>query len=136
MHDFSHYAHEALYYLHVIVTFLLDGLREGFSRVNGALLGLVIALFGAYFLHDWRKRIFAITLGATLVYLIAEIMLPVLANGASFRLPPNMLEVSYWRVALASHRPGESSPICGMRCSALPSTPDQACSTSTSPSWG
>ena len=32
--------------------------------------------------------------------------------------------------------PGESSPICGMRCSGLPSTPVQACSTSTSPSCG
>ncbi len=101
MHDFSHYGQEALYYLHVIINFIWSGFHEGFGRVNGAVLGLVIALFGAYFLNDWRKRILAITLGATLVYLIAEVMLPVLANNESFRLPPNMLDSSYWRVALA-----------------------------------
>ena len=37
---------------------------------------------------------------------------------------------------LASHTPGDSSPMNGIRCSGLPSTPDQTCSTSTSPSCG
>src|SRR5579863_2289229 len=101
MHDYHHYLQEIWYYLNVVFDFIWGGFHEGFGRVNGAVLGLIIALFGAYFLNDWRKRIFAITLGATLVYLIAEVMLPVLANNGSFRLPPNMLESSYWRMALA-----------------------------------
>ena len=37
---------------------------------------------------------------------------------------------------LASQMRGDSSPICGMRCSGLPSTPLQMCSTSTGPSCG
>ncbi len=100
-HDFHYYLQVAWYYLITVVNFILGGFHEGFGRVNGALLGLIIALFGAYFLHDWRKRIFAITLGATLIFLIAQVMLPVLADNASFRLPSNMIEVSYWRSAFA-----------------------------------
>ena len=101
MRDYHYYLNELWYYLHVAFNFIWGGFHEGFGRVNGALLGIIIALFGAYFLNDWRKRIFAITLGATLVFLIAQVMLPVLANNESFRLPPNMLDSSYWRSALA-----------------------------------
>ncbi|HUO93111.1 MAG TPA: hypothetical protein VMU22_09325 [Rhizomicrobium sp.] len=99
MHDFSHYLHEGQYYLSVVITFLLDGFREGFARVN-AVLGLFIALVFTYMMPAWN-RIWAITLGATVVLLIAEVLLPVIANHESFHLPRNLLETSYWRTALA-----------------------------------
>jgi hypothetical protein len=99
MHDFSHYLHEAQYYLTIIIDFLLSGFREGFARVN-AVLGLIIAIVFAYMMPAW-KRIWTIALGATVVALLAEVMLPVLANHESFRLPHNLLEFSYWRTAIA-----------------------------------
>ncbi|MGB8366506.1 MAG: hypothetical protein ACLQUZ_12295 [Rhizomicrobium sp.] len=92
MHDFTHY-------LHVIVDFFRDGLREGFDRVN-AVLGLIIAIFAVYMMSAW-KRIWEIALGATVAHLIAEVMLPFLANQERLRLPPNLLELSYWRAAAA-----------------------------------
>lgn len=92
MHDFP-------YYLHVIIAFFRDGLHEGFAHVN-AVLGIVIAIVATYMMHSWRQ-IWTITLGATIVHLISEVMLPILANNAPFRLPPNLLDWSYWRTAIA-----------------------------------
>ena len=86
-------------YLHDILYFFKDGFREGFAHVNGA-LGLLIALFGAYQLSEWR-RIWAVALGATLAHLVAVVVLPVLVNEGSFRLPPDLLELSYWKTAAA-----------------------------------
>ena len=86
-------------YLHDILYFFKDGFREGFAHVNGA-LGLLIALYAAYQLSAWR-RIWAVALGATLAHLIAVIILPVLVNEGSFRLPPDLLELSYWKTAAA-----------------------------------
>jgi len=86
-------------YLHDILYFFKDGIREGFAHVNGA-LGLLIALYAAYQLSAWR-RIWAVALGATLAHLIAVIILPVLVNEGSFRLPPDLLELSYWKTAAA-----------------------------------
>jgi len=92
MHDFP-------YYLHEIIDFFRTGFREGFDHVN-AVLGIIIAVVAAFVMPSWR-RIWAITLGATVVHLIAEVMLPVLADHASFRLPPDLLMLSYWRAAIA-----------------------------------
>ncbi len=92
MNQFSYYANEILY-------FFRDGLHEGFAHVNGA-LGLIIALVAAYMLASW-KRIWAMALGATLTHLIAEVMIPVLANQTRFALPENLLDWSYWRTAIA-----------------------------------
>lgn len=91
--------HDLPYYFHVIVDFFRDGLHQGFDHVN-AVLGLIIALIAAFIMPAWR-RIWAITLGATIIHLIAEVMLPVLAHHESFRLPPDLLEWSYWRAAIA-----------------------------------
>ena len=92
MHQFS-------YYLHEFLTFFIGGVREGFLHVNAA-LGLIIALISAYMLMSWR-RLWAVALGATVAHLIAEVMIPVLANQTRFALPANMTEVSYWKTALA-----------------------------------
>jgi hypothetical protein len=86
-------------YLHDILYFFKDGIREGFAHVNGA-LGLLIALYGAYQLSDW-KRIWAVALFSTLAHLVAVVVLPVLVNEGTFRLPPDLLELSYWKTAAA-----------------------------------
>lgn len=92
MSQFSYYANDFLY-------FFRDGLREGFAHVNAA-LGLIIALVAAYMMPAW-KRIWATALGATIIHLLAEVMIPVLANQTRFALPSNLLEWSYWRTAIA-----------------------------------
>jgi hypothetical protein len=40
-------------------------------------------------------------LRATVVHLIAEVMLPVIVNRSRFELPPNPIDISYWRAAAA-----------------------------------
>jgi hypothetical protein len=91
--------HEAVNFLHELANFLVSGLREGFAHVNAA-LGLLIAAFFAYSLHE-IKRLWVIALAATLTHLVAVVMLPVLANNASFRLPPDMISLAYAKTALA-----------------------------------
>jgi hypothetical protein len=93
MNQLSYYAHEFVY-------FFRDGIHEGFLHVNGA-LGLIIALVAAYVLSNWRKRIWAVALGATVAHLLAEVLIPVLDNRSPFELPRDMVEWSYWRVAIA-----------------------------------
>ncbi len=92
MHDFS-------YYLHTVIDFFRDGIHEGFARVN-AVLGLIIGIFSAYLMHEW-KRIWAVALGAVVMHLVAVWAIPILDNRAEFRLPPDLLELSYWKTALA-----------------------------------
>ncbi|HEY0300053.1 MAG TPA: hypothetical protein VGC36_01900 [Rhizomicrobium sp.] len=77
---------------------ILDFLREGFNNVN-AVEGLVIALVAAIIAPAW-DRVWAVALGATVVHLIADVLIPVIANHASFHLPP-IMEYEYWRTALS-----------------------------------
>ncbi len=72
-------------------------MQAGFYKIN-AVQGLLIAIVGAYLLPQW-SRVFVIAGGATIVHLILDVMLPVLANNAAFRLPP-LVEADYWRYAL------------------------------------
>ena len=82
------------HFLNVILEFL----REGFNNVN-AVEGLVIALVAAIIAPAW-DRIWAVALGATLVHLIADVLIPVIAHHAAFRLPP-LLEFSFLRTAVS-----------------------------------
>ncbi len=82
------------HFLNVILNFL----REGFNNVN-AVEGLVIALVAAIIAPAW-DRIWAVALGATLVHLIADVLIPVVASHASFQLP-QILTMPYWRMALS-----------------------------------
>ena len=91
--------HEVVSFLHQVYYFIIDGLRASFAHINAA-LGLLIAAFFAYSLND-LKRIWVVAIGATLVHLVALVMLPVLANNESFRLPPNLLTRSYFDMALS-----------------------------------
>ncbi len=82
------------HYLNLALAFL----REGFNNVN-AVEGLVIALVAAIVVPAW-DRLWTVALGATVVHLIADVLIPVIANKTSFHLPP-LLEVAYWRTALS-----------------------------------
>ncbi len=90
---------EVVNFLHELLNFVVSGLHEGFAHINAA-LGLMIAAFFAYSLSE-LKRIWVIALGATFTHLVALVMLPVLANNASFRLPPDLVTAGYFKMALA-----------------------------------
>jgi hypothetical protein len=75
---------------------ILDFFREGFNHVN-AVEGLVIALVSALLVPAWH-RLWVVALGATIVNLIVDTLIPVVAYHAAFRLPP-LMALSYWRYA-------------------------------------
>ena len=72
-------------------------MQAGFTHVN-ALQGLLIAIAAAYILRRWVS-VFTVAAGATIVHVIVDVMLPVLANSAPFRLPP-LVDAEYWRYLL------------------------------------
>ena len=71
--------------------------QNGFHEIN-AIQGLLIAVVAALMLYRWAG-VFTIAVGATLTHLFVDMMLPVLANNAPFRLP-NVVDGAYWRYAL------------------------------------
>ena len=73
-------------------------MQTGFAHVN-ALQGLLIAVFAAFFLYRW-SHVFAVAVGAVVVHVLVDVMLPVLANHAPFQLPP-LVDGEYWRYLLA-----------------------------------
>ena len=79
-----------------ILNDVLDFMRAGFNQIN-AVQGLLIALVAAFVLPD-LKRLPVIVLGATVIHLAVDVLIPVIANGAALRLPP-LLEGAYWRYA-------------------------------------
>ena len=85
---------QVMHFLNVILSFL----REGFNNVN-AVEGLVIALVAAIIAPAW-DRVWAVALGATVVHLVIDTLIPVIANHAAFRLP-QIMELPYWRTALS-----------------------------------
>jgi hypothetical protein len=80
------------------VDWIWEYFRTGFHDVN-AILGLLIAIGAAYFLSKY-SRIFIVALGAVVFYVIAQVMIPVIANNAAFRLPP-IVEGEYWQRLVA-----------------------------------
>ena len=76
---------------------ILEWARAGFSEVN-AVLGLIIA-FVAAFIMPVYGRILVFSLGAVIVHVVAEVMLPVVQGTGSFKLPP-LLETYFWQDAL------------------------------------
>jgi hypothetical protein len=73
-----------------------DFFREGFNHVN-AVEGLVIAVVAALLVPAWH-RLWVVALGATIVNLIIDTLIPVVAYHGAFRLPP-LMEPGYWRYA-------------------------------------
>ena len=80
------------------LTLVLNFFREGFSHVN-ATQGLIIALLAALLASAWN-RVATVALGATLVYLVADMIIPVLTRHAGFHVPP-LTEASHWHMALS-----------------------------------
>ena len=77
-----------------IVYDVLDFFRAGFDQVN-AVQGLIIALVASLLLRQWsRLPLFA--LASAVIHVGVDIMLPVLASGASFSLP-DILHLYFWR---------------------------------------
>ena len=72
----------------------LDFFREGFMHVN-ATLGLIIALFAAFRLSNWRG-LWEIALAATLVHVVAVVLIPFVDHNAPIRLPA-IVDVAFWR---------------------------------------
>jgi membrane-bound metal-dependent hydrolase YbcI (DUF457 family) len=75
-----------------------DYMQTGFYKVN-AVQGLLIAIVAAYLLPAW-SRLFVVALGAVLVHVLLDVMIPVLGRNAAFRLPP-LVDIEYWRYLLA-----------------------------------
>lgn len=77
---------------------ILSFMRSGFSQVN-ALQGLLIALVAALLMRTWR-RLLVFALGATLVHLLVDALIPLLSGASSLRLP-EILYLSFWRYVAA-----------------------------------
>jgi hypothetical protein len=73
---------------------VLGFLQAGFNQVN-AVQGLIIALVAAFMMTRYNQ-ILTYVAGATVVHVLADVLLPVVAASAAFRLPP-LLEPTYWR---------------------------------------
>lgn len=86
-------------YLAAARTYLIDALdfaHHGFMHVN-VVLGLLIAVVAAFMLSSYRLRpVIATTIGATLVFIIAQVLVPVIDHGAALRLPDIMV-ANFWR---------------------------------------
>ncbi len=83
--------------VHPYLTEIHAFLREGFGNVN-AVKGLIIALVAAFMLTSWN-RIWVIAAGAAMVHVISNILIPVVANHAPFKLP-HLVEPEFWRYFL------------------------------------
>ena len=77
---------------------VLAFLQAGYDQVN-ALLGLFIALFAMLQLSSWRK-LWEVALAATLIHIVALVLIPVLDHYAPLHLPP-LLQLGFWRNAAA-----------------------------------
>jgi len=86
--------HDATYY----ADWILDFFRAGFAQVN-ATLGLLIALYSAYRMSDW-KQIWTISLGAVVIHVVASILVPMIDHNAPLHLPP-LLDLGFWKFVIA-----------------------------------
>jgi hypothetical protein len=74
----------------------LDFAHQGFLEVNGV-LGLVIALIAAFLIGRYTlKAVVTTTIGATIVFMLAQLAVPVIRNSAAFKLPDVMV-ATFWR---------------------------------------
>lgn len=72
-------------------------LRDGFANINQP-KGLLIALVATIFMGSWRQWI-PLALVGVIVHVAIDAIIPVLADGAQFALPP-IMEESFWTYAL------------------------------------
>ncbi len=73
---------------------ILAFFREGFHHVN-AIQGLIIALVAAIIMPRWR-RLLPTAFIATVVHILADMLIPVVARHAAFHLP-DLVSLGFWR---------------------------------------
>lgn len=73
-------------------------LSTGFAQVN-VVQGLLIAIIAAFMLYRW-SGVFAVAIGAVVVHVLVDALLPVLNSSGEFRLPP-VVDGEYWKYLLA-----------------------------------
>jgi len=73
-------------------------LQSGFAHVN-VVQGLLIAIVAALMLYRW-SGVFLVAIGAVVVHILVDALLPVLNNAGEFRLPP-VVDGGYWDYLLA-----------------------------------
>src|SRR5262249_28590527 len=73
----------------------------GFLGTSNSVLGLFIAIIAAFLLSSYKLRpVFGVVLGATLVHLVAQAVIPaVSAHGGKIAVPDVMAN-GYWRIVL------------------------------------
>ncbi len=72
---------------------VLDFFAAGFNQVN-ALQGIIIAVLSAFVLFEY-KRILVVALGATIIHVIVDMVIPVI-RGAELKLPP-LADGDWWQ---------------------------------------
>lgn len=73
-------------------------LQTGFAHVN-VVQGLLIAIVAAILTYRWSS-VFIVAIGAVVVHVLVDALLPVLNNAGEFRLPP-VVDGAYWNYLLA-----------------------------------
>jgi sugar phosphate permease len=86
--ELSHLMPQALAALQTVLSYF----QTGFYHVNGV-QGLLIAAVLAYTMSSWRRLPMTVLM-AVAAHVALSVMIPVLANGAAFRLPP-LVELGY-----------------------------------------
>ena len=76
-----------------IINDIVAFMQNGFQEVN-AVQGLIIALIAAALLGSYGRILF-VAVGATVVHVLVDVMLPVLAKSGPFKLPP-LVDQSFW----------------------------------------
>jgi hypothetical protein len=77
-----------------VLQIILSYFQTGFYHVNGV-QGLLIAAVLAYMMPSWR-RLPVTAVVAVIANVALTVMIPVLSNGAAFKLPP-VVEIEYWK---------------------------------------
>jgi molybdopterin-guanine dinucleotide biosynthesis protein A len=73
-------------------------LQTGFAHVN-VVQGLLIAIVAAFMTYRWSS-VFIVAIGAAVVHVLVDALLPVLNKAGDFHLPP-VVDKEYWHYLLA-----------------------------------
>ena len=76
-------------------------LQHGFEQVN-AVQGLLIALFATALMREWRQ-LFAVALGACVVDIVFDALLPIVTKGVNVSEIhlPHLLQTAFWDYAVS-----------------------------------
>ena len=74
--------------------------HEGFADVKSQVMGLVIALLAAILMTAWGRLLF-VALGATVVHILIQAVLP-MASGGGFTMP-DIMAGAFWGQTLGTY---------------------------------